>query len=436
MPQLNQSSALLLKRFIDAGVTSPEELANVMGNASVETGSFSTMHERLGYRTVDQVVTAVRSAGTRNTPEEIQKAIDSHDPKQMAHILYDGRADLKNTEPGDGWNFHGRGYFQYTGRDNYERFGDKFGYDLKSNPDMAADPEVAAKLAVAYWKDRVPEADRTDAYSAGVAINGGENGADERVSRSAEWATLITPDLVRGVQEGTISLEELATRGNEPPQAAAHSHATAPLRTGASGSPVANLQTQLNALGYKNSQGRPLQADGSFGPATDTAVRAFQQDHHLTVDGIAGDRTLETLSRSQPASTITLDDPAHAGHAMYGQALQVVQRLDAQQGRPSDYMSANLAGALSAQSRAEGMTRIDHIALSDDASRAYVIQGDLNSPFKQHASVDVAQAVVQPLEQSSHAWTQANQQQQQQQQIATPAIEVPQQATTAPTMTR
>jgi hypothetical protein len=98
-------------------------------------------------------------------------------------------------------------------------------------------------------------------------------------------------------------------------------------------------------------------------------------------------------------------------------------------------MSANLAGALSAQSRAEGMTRIDHIALSDDASRAYVIQGDLNSPFKQYASVDVAQAVVQPLEQSSHAWTQANQQQQQQQ-TATAAVEVPQQAATAPAMTR
>jgi len=98
-------------------------------------------------------------------------------------------------------------------------------------------------------------------------------------------------------------------------------------------------------------------------------------------------------------------------------------------------MSANLAGALSAQSRAEGMTRLDHIALSDDATRAYVIQGDVNSPFKQYASVDVAQAVAQPLEQSSQAWTQANQQQQQQQ-MAAPAIEVAQQAQAGPSMSR
>lgn len=42
MPHFNESSALLFKRFVETGVASPEELANVMGNASVETGAFST----------------------------------------------------------------------------------------------------------------------------------------------------------------------------------------------------------------------------------------------------------------------------------------------------------------------------------------------------------------------------------------------------------
>lgn len=101
MPQFNASAALLLKRFIESGVTSPEELSNVMGNASVATGSFSTMDERFGYRSVEQVVGAVKSACTRNTREEIQAAIDSKDPEQMAHILYDNRADLPNANPGD-----------------------------------------------------------------------------------------------------------------------------------------------------------------------------------------------------------------------------------------------------------------------------------------------------------------------------------------------
>jgi predicted chitinase len=40
---------------------------------------------------------------------------------------YEGRADLGNTEPGDGPRFKGGGYLQLTGRDNYQRFSDACG---------------------------------------------------------------------------------------------------------------------------------------------------------------------------------------------------------------------------------------------------------------------------------------------------------------------
>jgi len=55
-------------------------------------------------------------------------------------------AGLGNTSPGDGARFHGRGYVQITGRDNYRRMGDLFRADLVNNPDRALEPELARKI--------------------------------------------------------------------------------------------------------------------------------------------------------------------------------------------------------------------------------------------------------------------------------------------------
>jgi len=409
MPQFNASSALLFKRFVESGVTSPEELANVMGNASVETGGFSTMDEQLkGYHSVEQVVGAVKSAGTRNTREEIQAAIDSQDPQQMAHILYDDRKDLRNTNPGDGWTFHGRGYFQYTGRDNYERFGEKFGVDLKNHPELASEPEMAAKLAVAYWKDKVPEADRKDAYASGVAINGGENGADARIDRSKQWATLITPELVQGVKDGSISLEQLQTMGNGAQHGAHHGrggHGNA-LRLHDRSDAVGTLQNRLNELNYTDAQGRPLATDHAFGPGTEAAVRQFQQDHQLKPDGVVGPATLAALqlakAKTEAPAVPSLLDARHPANGIYEQAHTCVARIDQEQGRAPGPHTQNFAGSLTSAATAAGFNRIDHVALSDDANRGYAIQGELNSPFKKFVEVDVMQAVQTPLAQSSH----------------------------------
>jgi len=62
---------------------------------------------------------------------------------------------LGNTEPGDGVRYRGRGYMQLTGRDNYRRVGRLLGVDLENNPELAARPDIAAQVALLYWKKRV-----------------------------------------------------------------------------------------------------------------------------------------------------------------------------------------------------------------------------------------------------------------------------------------
>lgn len=59
---------------------------------------------------------------------------------------YEGRADLGNTMPGDGYRFRGRGLVQLTGRTNYRKMSPVAGVDLTANPDAALDPAIAARV--------------------------------------------------------------------------------------------------------------------------------------------------------------------------------------------------------------------------------------------------------------------------------------------------
>lgn len=103
---------------------------------------------------------------------------------------YEGRRDLGNVNAGDGVRYKGRGWIQLTGRANYQKYGKMLGIDLENNPEMAEDPEIANKLAVAYWKDRVqPQLEKKGATVevATKAVNGGYNGLADRAAYTAEW---------------------------------------------------------------------------------------------------------------------------------------------------------------------------------------------------------------------------------------------------------
>lgn len=185
---------------------------------------------------------------------------------------YEGRADLGNTEPGDGKRFKGRGLIQLTGRANYRTYGARVGVDLEADPLAAAEPVMSLRIACEYWKDKAlnDHADRDDLLTITRRINGGLNGLDDRRRYLR------------------IAKDELADRAAI--LISADAPATQPvLRRGSRGLSVAELQEKLVKAGYD------LTIDGDFGPATEAVVKAFQAKKQLVRDGIVGPATWGAL---------------------------------------------------------------------------------------------------------------------------------------------
>lgn len=87
-----------------------------------------------------------------------------------------------------------------------------------------------------------------------------------------------------------LNVDYDAQTGEETPMPPVENRRT--LRSGMSGEDVRMLQSQLIALGYSL---EPYGVDGYFGMVTRAAVRLFQRDYTLNVDGVVGARTWAAL---------------------------------------------------------------------------------------------------------------------------------------------
>ena len=100
-----------------------------------------------------------------------------------AQVRYEGRADLGNSQPGDGSKFRGRGLIQITGRANYMACGEGLGLDLIKQPELLEKPQHACMSAAWFWAtNRLNTlADVGDITKISRRINGGSNGLQDRL---------------------------------------------------------------------------------------------------------------------------------------------------------------------------------------------------------------------------------------------------------------
>ena len=95
------------------------------------------------------------------------------------------------------------------------------------------------------------------------------------------------------------------------------------MRRGSAGEAVRALQELLKKCGYDCGD-----IDGMFGSKTEAAVKNFQRDHGLIVDGIAGEKTQEALAAAAAVDDGRITTTRNELAGIRANAYEIIQRID------------------------------------------------------------------------------------------------------------
>jgi predicted chitinase len=307
----DESVNLIVKTAVQSGIEDPKQVAYMLATAQHETRDF-------------------------NAPEE------DYGRSQARKLGYSG-----------GEEFYGRGYVHLTHDYNYRKFDELLDLngELVKNPDLAKDPETAAKILVVGMRDglftgkrldRYINEDGQDFYNARRIVNGitrddwtiraaqdceryaGEwekqapsliESAKQRIAQDAFDPVRNMREGIGRVIDGSATFGPRMTDGGLPEYLLSpHARAKLPLadgvlREGERGVEVGALQMALNAHSAKEGRTPSLAVDNVYGPATRREVEAFQLWNGMPTTGVADSETLSAVRRAQVPSP---DNPADA----------------------------------------------------------------------------------------------------------------------------
>lgn len=160
-------------------INTPDRIAGFLSQCGHESGGFRFTVENLNYRA---------EALTRMWPLRFPRGVaESYamQPERIANRAYADRMGNGDEASGDGWTYRGRGLIQLTGKNNYAEFSLSADNNALVNPDLVAEPELAALSAGWFWSMNGlnPLADAKDIVGMTKKINGGTNGLDDRQMR-------------------------------------------------------------------------------------------------------------------------------------------------------------------------------------------------------------------------------------------------------------
>ena len=172
-------------------INTPLRLAHFLAQCGHESGGFRLTQENLNYS----------AKGLNGIFKKYFPTLDSavpyeRKPEKIANKVYGGRMGNGTEGSGDGWKFHGRGFIQLTGKDNYTAFTKSIGEDCVSNPDLVASKYALASAAWFFNKNglhKMADGGATDAVVTSITkrVNGGTIGLPDRIKHFKEYYHLL-----------------------------------------------------------------------------------------------------------------------------------------------------------------------------------------------------------------------------------------------------
>ena len=172
-PALNET----MERF---DISNKYRIAAFLSQVAHESGGFKFVVENLNY-SADALLRVFPKYFP--TPE-IANAY-ARQPERIANRAYANRMGNGDEASGDGWAYRGRGLIQLTGKNNYASFSLQMDNNCLVEPDLVAEPKLAALSAGWYWNSRNinPVADTDDVKEVTRLVNGGYNGLADREAK-------------------------------------------------------------------------------------------------------------------------------------------------------------------------------------------------------------------------------------------------------------
>jgi putative chitinase len=169
LPWLNMT---MIRNKIDT----PVRQAMFLSQLAHESGNFRFVEENLNYS-----VQGLRSVFRKYFPNDEIAAQYARQPEKIANRVYANRMGNGDEASGDGWKYRGRGLVQLTGKNNYADFSLQANNNALHEPELVAQPELAAESAGWFWvKNGLNQlSDTRDVRAVRRRVNGGFNGLED-----------------------------------------------------------------------------------------------------------------------------------------------------------------------------------------------------------------------------------------------------------------